>query len=81
MTTTTQRETEKLANFFTPLAKYYNSELCNSIAFDAIQIHGGAGFTVFEDAGWVNPNTVTEPFECVGDWPGALGNGCNIYYE
>lgn len=36
---------EKLANFFTPLAKYYNSEICNSIAFDAIQIHGGSGFT------------------------------------
>ncbi len=39
------RKWEKLANYFTPLAKYYLSELCNSIAFDAIQIHGGAGYT------------------------------------
>lgn len=39
------RKWEKLANFFTPLSKYYNSELCNSIAYDAIQIHGGAGYT------------------------------------
>lgn len=36
---------EKLANFFTPLAKYYISEMCNTIAYDALQIHGGAGYT------------------------------------
>ncbi|MCB1166625.1 MAG: acyl-CoA dehydrogenase, partial [Leptospiraceae bacterium] len=36
---------EKLANFFTPLTKYYISETCNSLAFDALQIHGGSGYT------------------------------------
>ncbi|MCB1172638.1 MAG: acyl-CoA dehydrogenase family protein [Leptospiraceae bacterium] len=41
---------DKLATFFTPLAKYYNSELCNSIAYDTIQIHGGSGFTEEYDA-------------------------------
>ena len=35
---------EKLANMFTPLAKYYTSEVANRIAYDGIQIHGGAGF-------------------------------------
>ena len=39
------RKWEKLANFMTPLTKYYTSEMCNSVAFDALQIHGGAGYT------------------------------------
>lgn len=36
---------EKLANLFTPLTKYYISEIANSVAYDALQIHGGAGYT------------------------------------
>jgi alkylation response protein AidB-like acyl-CoA dehydrogenase len=32
------------ADFFTPLAKGLSSEICNEIAYDAIQIHGGSGF-------------------------------------
>jgi acyl-CoA dehydrogenase len=36
---------EKLADFFTPLSKYYTSEMTNRIAFDALQIHGGSGYT------------------------------------
>ncbi|MGJ4789738.1 acyl-CoA dehydrogenase [Leptospira koniambonensis] len=36
---------EKLANLFTPLSKYYITEQANKIAFDALQIHGGAGYT------------------------------------
>ncbi|TGM99328.1 acyl-CoA dehydrogenase family protein [Leptospira yasudae] len=36
---------EKLANLFTPLSKYYITELANKIAYDGLQIHGGAGFT------------------------------------
>ncbi len=39
------RKWEKLADFYTPLTKYYTSEMCNSIAYDAVQIHGGAGYT------------------------------------
>ncbi len=34
----------KLANVFTPLIKLTASEACNSIAYDALQIHGGTGF-------------------------------------
>ncbi|MBL8020413.1 MAG: acyl-CoA dehydrogenase family protein [Leptospirales bacterium] len=41
----TVRKWEKLANYFTPLSKYYTSEMCNKIAYDALQIHGGAGYT------------------------------------
>ena len=36
---------EKLADLFTPLTKYYNSETCNRIAFDALQVFGGSGYT------------------------------------
>ncbi|MBI3394474.1 MAG: acyl-CoA dehydrogenase family protein [Spirochaetia bacterium] len=35
----------KLADLFTPLSKYYTSEKCVQIAYDALQIHGGAGYT------------------------------------
>jgi alkylation response protein AidB-like acyl-CoA dehydrogenase len=36
---------KRRADFFTPLIKGLSSEACNSIAYDAIQIHGGTGFT------------------------------------
>jgi alkylation response protein AidB-like acyl-CoA dehydrogenase len=35
---------QKLADMFTPLLKLISSEYCNQIAYDSIQIHGGAGF-------------------------------------
>jgi acyl-CoA dehydrogenase len=36
---------ERLANLFTPLSKYYITELANRVAYHAIQIHGGSGYT------------------------------------
>ncbi|MCK4921392.1 MAG: acyl-CoA dehydrogenase family protein [Bacteroidales bacterium] len=35
---------QRLADVFTPLLKLISSEYANSIAYDSIQIHGGAGF-------------------------------------
>jgi alkylation response protein AidB-like acyl-CoA dehydrogenase len=35
----------KLAALFTPLCKFYTTEMCNKVAYDGIQIHGGVGFT------------------------------------
>jgi hypothetical protein len=35
---------EKLANTLTPLIKYYASEMCNKVTYDAIQVHGGTGY-------------------------------------
>ncbi len=32
------------ADLLTPLVKYYTSEVCNRVASDAIQVHGGNGF-------------------------------------
>lgn len=34
----------RLADIYTPMVKLIASEWCNSIAYDALQIHGGAGF-------------------------------------
>ncbi len=39
------RKWEKLANLFTPISKYYITEQANKIAYDSLQIHGGAGYT------------------------------------
>ena len=35
---------QRMADVFTPLLKLVSSEYCNSIAYDALQVHGGAGF-------------------------------------
>ena len=34
----------RLADIYTPMVKLISSEWCNTIAYDAVQIHGGAGF-------------------------------------
>lgn len=38
------KEVKRLANLLTPMIKYYASEMCNRITYDAIQIFGGAGY-------------------------------------
>ncbi len=35
----------KYANLFTPLAKAYTSEMANEVCYDAVQVHGGTGYT------------------------------------
>jgi len=34
----------RLSDIFTPMVKLISSEWCNLIAYDALQVHGGAGF-------------------------------------
>ncbi|MBS0618100.1 MAG: acyl-CoA dehydrogenase family protein [Spirochaetes bacterium] len=36
---------EKIANTITPISKYYNSEMCNDLVYDALQVFGGSGYT------------------------------------
>ena len=38
------KEYQKWADLYTPLIKLVSSEYCNRIAYDSLQIHGGAGF-------------------------------------
>ncbi len=35
---------KRLASMLTPMSKYYCSEMCNTIAYDAIQVLGGSGY-------------------------------------
>jgi 3-(methylthio)propanoyl-CoA dehydrogenase len=35
---------QKIADIFTPMSKGLSSEICNQVAYDALQIHGGSGF-------------------------------------
>ncbi len=35
----------RFASLFTPLAKGFSSEMVNKVCYDAIQVHGGVGFT------------------------------------
>jgi alkylation response protein AidB-like acyl-CoA dehydrogenase len=35
---------QRIADIFTPLLKLVSSEYCNQIAYDSLQVHGGAGF-------------------------------------
>jgi len=35
----------RFASLFTPLAKSFSSEMANKVCYDAIQVHGGVGFT------------------------------------
>ncbi|MFP4365605.1 MAG: Acyl-CoA dehydrogenase C-terminal domain-containing protein [bacterium] len=39
-----QKKYQRLADVFTPLLKLISSEYSNEIAYDALQVHGGAGF-------------------------------------
>lgn len=38
------RDLTKIAGFLTPVCKYILTEGCNRITYDALQIHGGAGY-------------------------------------
>ncbi|MFW6314325.1 MAG: acyl-CoA dehydrogenase family protein, partial [Desulfohalobiaceae bacterium] len=39
------RRYTKYASLFTPLVKIYATELANQVCYDAIQVHGGTGYT------------------------------------
>ena len=42
-----KNEAKRYTNYaalYTPIAKAYNTEICNQVAYDGIQIHGGTGF-------------------------------------
>jgi hypothetical protein len=38
------RKFKRLAAMLTPMSKYFCSEMCNSVAYDSIQVLGGSGF-------------------------------------
>ena len=75
------RKWEKLANFYTPLTKYYLSEMCNRLAYEGLQIFGGAGYTeeydlarIFRDARITNIYEGTTHLQIVAAI-GGISNG------
>lgn len=38
------RKYKRLAAMLTPMCKYYSSEMCNKVAYDAMQVLGGSGY-------------------------------------
>ena len=38
------RKIKRLAAMLTPMSKYYCSEMCNTVAYDSVQVLGGSGF-------------------------------------
>ncbi|MBN1846211.1 MAG: acyl-CoA dehydrogenase family protein [Sedimentisphaerales bacterium] len=38
------KQCKKLAGMFTPMCKYYASEMCNRVTYSAIQVLGGSGY-------------------------------------
>ena len=71
------RKWEKLANLFTPLSKYYTSEMCNILADKALQVFGGSGYTedydiarIYRDARITNiyeGTTQLQVVACIGN--------------
>jgi alkylation response protein AidB-like acyl-CoA dehydrogenase len=39
-----QKQIDRLAGVLTPLVKYYSTEMGNRVCFQAMQVHGGAGY-------------------------------------
>jgi len=39
-----EKKFKRLAGMLTPMSKYYASEMCNRVAYDAIQVLGGSGY-------------------------------------
>ena len=39
-----QKRSKRLAGFLTPVAKYWLSEMCNRVAYEAISVLGGSGY-------------------------------------
>lgn len=72
----------KLANLFTPMVKAWNSEMANKVCYDAIQVHGGVGYSSefnverhYRDVRVTNIYEGTTQLQVVGAIGGVLGGG------
>ena len=76
------RRYAKLANLFTPMVKAWNSEMANAVCYDAIQVHGGVGYSRefnverhYRDVRVTNIYEGTTQLQVVGAIGGVLGGG------
>ena len=79
---------ERLAGVLTPFAKYFLSEMCNSTAYDGIQVLGGSGFMkdydmerYYRDARITSIYEGTSQLQVVGAIGGMLSGTLNPLFE
>ena len=82
------RTYERLASVLTPLSKYYNSEMCNDVAYKGIQVMGGSGFMkdydmerYYRDARITNIYEGTSQLQIVGALGGILSGIMNDTFQ
>lgn len=78
----------KLAALFTPIAKAYNAEMANKVCYDAIQVHGGVGFTTefkverhYRDARITNIYEGTTQLQVVAAIGGVISGVVSAYLD
>ena len=79
---------ERLASVLTPFSKYFNSEMCNRVAYDGIQVMGGSGFMkdynmerYYRDARITNIYEGTSQLQIVGAIGGILSGTLNTVFD
>jgi len=77
------KNSTRLADIYTPMVKLISSEWCNRIAYDAVQIHGGAGFIrdfpverLYRDARITSIYEGTSQLQVVAAIRGVTTGGC-----
>lgn len=82
------RFNERLASVLTPLSKYYNSEMCNDVAYKGIQVMGGSGFMkdydmerYYRDARITNIYEGTSQLQVVGAIGGILSGVMDSIFD
>ena len=78
------KQHQRIADVLTPLLKLFASEYCNQVAYDSLQIHGGAGYMkdfpverLFRDARITNIYEGTSQLQVVAAIRG-VGNGTYV---
>ncbi len=82
------KEVSKIAELLTPLTKYFLTEDANKIAYDALQIHGGAGYMrefnierLVRDARITNIYEGTSQLQIVAAIGGVINDVLGKYFE
>ncbi|MBW8036095.1 MAG: acyl-CoA dehydrogenase, partial [Planctomycetes bacterium] len=80
------RKIKRIAAMLTPMSKYYCSEMCNTVAYDSIQVLGGSGFMrdyscerLARDARITTIYEGTSQLQCVAAVRGVCGGAFEKY--
>jgi len=85
---TRMRQALKICDLLTPMTKYFLSEASNKISYDALQIHGGAGYMkdfiierLYRDARITNIYEGTSQLQIVAATGGVINDLLGEYFE